>query len=67
MVRKTVSRDGEVWTKDEVRQLRKVFGNNSNATVAGLLGRSVKAVEHKAARLGLRKTKTYLRSIGRPV
>ena len=62
---KAANRDGEVWTKEEVRQLRKVFGNNSNATVGTLLGRSAKAVERKAARLGFTKTKRYLRGLGR--
>lgn len=56
---------GQEWTKDEVKMLRKLFGNRSNETVANMLNRSIKAVERKASRLGLRKTKKYMRSLGK--
>ena len=58
-------RAGEVWTNGEVRTLRKIFGNTSNRSVATALDRSPKAVERKASKLGLTKTKKYLRSLGR--
>lgn len=63
----TTNKQGQDWTKEEVKALRKLFGNNSNAEVAQELDRTPKSVERKAAKLGLRKTKKYLRSIGRPV
>ena len=56
---------GSVWTREEVRTLKQIFGNTSNATVAARLGRTAKAVERKAAKVGLTKTKRYLKSLGR--
>ena len=53
------------WTKEEIRALKKIFGGNSNRSVAGILERTPKAVERKAAKLGLAKTKKYLRTLGR--
>lgn len=55
------------WTNEDVRMLRRIFGNNSNTVVAARLGRSPKAVERKASKVGLTKTKKYLRSLGRSV
>jgi len=62
---KTTSRQGEFWTREEVRTLRSLFRGRSNVEVAQLLDRSAKAVERKAAKMGLTKTKKYLRSLGR--
>lgn len=59
------SKQGDVWTKEEVRALRQLFGRQSNVDVAEVLDRTPKAVERKAAKLGLRKNKKYLRSLGR--
>jgi hypothetical protein len=56
---------GSVWTREEVRTLKQIFGNSPNATVAARLGRTPKAVERKAAKVGLTKTKRYLKSLGR--
>lgn len=67
MARKTNSRNGVEWSREEVRTLRTIFRNSSNAEVATVLGRTPKAVERKASKLGLTKTKKYLRSIGRTV
>lgn len=58
-------RQGSVWSREEVRTLRKVFGNSPNTKVATLLQRSPKAVERKASKLGLQKTQKYLRTLGR--
>ena len=58
-------KQGEVWTTGEVRTLKKIFGNTSNQSVAVALDRTPKAVERKASKLGLTKTKKYLRSLGR--
>ena len=61
----TVKNEVGVWTVGEVRTLRKLFSNRSNREVAMTLDRSPKSVERKAARLGLVKTKKYLRTLGR--
>jgi len=58
-------RRGEEWTREEIRSLRKLFRANSNQSVANVLERTPKAVERKAAKLGLVKTKKYLQSLGR--
>ncbi len=61
------NRQGEAWTREEIRTLRSIFRGRSNVDVAVVLDRSPKAVERKASKLGLTKTKKYLRSIGRTV
>jgi len=54
-----------LWSKSEVALLRKLFPNNPTAKVAARLGRSLDTVRKKASRIGLKKTKKYLRSLGR--
>ena len=58
-------RQGEDWTRDEIKTLKQLFRSNSNADVAKVLERTSKSIERKAAKLGLKKTKKYLRSLGR--
>lgn len=58
---------GEIWTKEEVRTLKSLFRNQSNFEVAQTLQRTPKSVERKASRLGLTKTKKYLRTLGRAI
>jgi hypothetical protein len=53
------------WSKSDIHQLKKLFPNNATARVAARLGRPAKTVERKAYRMGLKKSKKYLRSIGR--
>ena len=65
MARKRLQKKGTVWTKEEVRALKKSFGNNSNFIVATQLQRTPKSVERKASKLGLTKTKRYLKTLGR--
>lgn len=67
MAKRTLNRQGEAWTREEIRTLKSVFRNRSNSEVAELLDRTPKAVERKASKLSLTKTKKYLRSIGRSV
>ena len=64
---KNTSRQGAAWTREEIRTLRSIFRNKSTADVALMLDRTTKAVERKASKLNLTKTKKYLRSIGRSV
>ena len=53
------------WTPDDLRTLKKQFGNHATAEVADDLGRPTDAVKKKASRMGLRKTKTYMKKLGR--
>jgi len=54
-----------LWSKSEVSLLRKLFPNNPTANVAARLGRSTDTVKKKASRIGLKKSKKYLKSLGR--
>lgn len=54
-----------LWTKDDLKLLKKMFANSATADVAAKLGRPTEAVKKKASRMGLRKTKKYMKSLGR--
>jgi len=54
-----------LWSKSEVALLRKLFPNNLTAKIAARLGRSLDTVKKKASRMGLKKTKKYMKSLGR--
>jgi len=54
-----------LWSKSEVSLLKKLFPNNPTAKVAAGLGRSLDTVKKKASRIELKKTKKYLKSLGR--
>ena len=54
-----------LWSPSEIKLLRKLFSNTPTADIAKELGRPTDAVKKKASRMGLRKTKRYLKSIGR--
>ena len=54
-----------LWSKDEVKLLKKLFSNNLTAQIAAELCRSTDVVKKKASRMGLRKSKKYLKSLGR--
>jgi hypothetical protein len=54
-----------LWSKSEVALLRKLFPSNPTAKVAAKLGRSLDTVKKKASRIGLKKSKKYLKSLGR--
>ena len=54
-----------LWSKSEIRILKKEFPNKSCTEVAAKLGRPLYAVKRKAYRLGIHKTKRYLKSLGR--
>ncbi|MHC4791396.1 MAG: hypothetical protein ACYS8Y_08190 [Planctomycetota bacterium] len=53
------------WSAADVKLLRKLFPNTPTAKVAKEVGRKTDAVKKKASRMGLRKSKRYLKSIGR--
>jgi hypothetical protein len=54
-----------LWSKSEITLLRKLFPNNPTAKIAVRLGCSLDTVKKKASRMGLKKSKKYLKSLGR--
>ena len=54
-----------LWSRSELALLKKLFPNNLTAKVAAELGRPNDAVKKKASRMGLRKSKRYLKTLGR--
>jgi hypothetical protein len=54
-----------LWSKSELNLLKKLFPNNPTAQIAAKLGRPTDAVKKKASRMGLRKAKQYMKSLGR--
>jgi hypothetical protein len=54
-----------LWTPDDVKLLRKLFSTTPTSKIAKELGRKTDAVKKKASRMGLRKSKKYMRSLGR--
>ncbi|MBW8039225.1 MAG: hypothetical protein FVQ85_04425 [Planctomycetes bacterium] len=52
------------WTKAEVTLLKKMFPNNVTTKVAAKLGRPVDNVKKKAYKMGLKKTKKHLKTLG---
>lgn len=53
------------WTKEEIKDLKKIYKNVSNDQLAKLFGRKRSSIVSKASRLGLRKSAIYLRLMGR--
>ncbi len=53
------------WSKSDIQTLKKLFPNNPTAMIAKKLGRPTDAVKKKASRMGLRKSKKYMKSLGR--
>lgn len=54
-----------LWTKSDISTLKKLFPSNPTAMIADKLGRPTDAVKKKASRMGLRKSKKYMKSLGR--
>ncbi len=63
MAKKKTELKRGAWSKDELKQLKKLFGSRSTAEVAAELNRPTEAVKKKASRLGLTKTKTYRKKV----
>jgi hypothetical protein len=53
------------WSKDDLKELKKLFPDRPTAEVAASLGRPTEAVKKKASRMGLKKSRRYMRSLGR--
>lgn len=54
-----------LWSKSDSNLLKKLFPNNPTAKIAAKLGRKTDAVKKKASRMGLRKSRRYLKTLGR--
>jgi len=54
-----------LWTTADVNQLKKLFPETPTAQIAKKLGRKLDTVKKKASRMGLKKSKRYLRKLGR--
>ncbi len=54
-----------MWPTADVNTLKKLFAENPTAMIAKKLRRSVDTVKKKASRMGLKKSKRYLKKIGR--
>ncbi|MBN2019289.1 MAG: hypothetical protein JW749_03590 [Sedimentisphaerales bacterium] len=53
------------WSKKDLNLLKRLFPVNPTSKVAKKVGRKTDAVKKKASRMGLKKSKAYLRRIGR--
>jgi DNA-directed RNA polymerase specialized sigma24 family protein len=54
-----------LWPKADINTLKRLFSDHATAEIAAKLGRSTETVKKKASRLGLRKSKKYMKSLGR--
>jgi len=54
-----------LWSKADVNTLKRLFPDHATAEVAAKLGRSTETVKKKASRMGLRKSKRHMKSLGR--
>jgi hypothetical protein len=57
--------DKGLWTKADVNTLKRLFATHPTAEIAAKLGRPTEATKKKASRMGLRKSKKYMKSLGR--
>ncbi|MFH0981906.1 MAG: hypothetical protein V2A79_10235 [Planctomycetota bacterium] len=53
-----------LWTKEELRTLKRMFPHNTTWEVAYELNRAMEAVKKKASRLGLKKSRRHLKGLG---
>jgi hypothetical protein len=53
------------WSTRDVNLLKKLFPTNPTSKIAGKLRRKTDAVKKKASRMGLKKSKKYLKSLGK--
>lgn len=54
-----------LWSKSDINLLKRLFAATPTAQIAVKLGRKTDAVKKKASRMGLSKSKSYLKSLGR--
>jgi hypothetical protein len=53
------------WSKGDISMLKKLFPTTATSKIAKKMGRKTDAVKKKASRMGLKKSKAYLKRIGR--
>jgi hypothetical protein len=53
------------WSKGDISMLKKLFPVTPTSKIAKKMGRKTDAVKKKASRMGLKKSKAYLKRIGR--
>jgi hypothetical protein len=53
-----------VWSKEDIKALKKMFPNTSTKDLAKKFNRKPKSVEAKSSQLGLKKTTKYLKKMG---
>jgi hypothetical protein len=53
------------WSTKDLNLLKRLFPTTPTSKVAAKVRRKLDAVKKKASRMGLRKSKVYLRRIGR--
>ena len=53
------------WTSKDVNLLKKLFPATPTAKIAAKLGRATDAVKKKASRMCLKKSRAYMRKLGR--
>jgi hypothetical protein len=53
------------WSTRDVNLLKRLFPTNPTSKIAKKLRRKTDAVKKKASRMGLKKSKKYLKSLGK--
>ncbi|MGA2172884.1 MAG: hypothetical protein ABSG82_07735 [Sedimentisphaerales bacterium] len=53
------------WSGRDINLLKRLFPVTATSKIARKMGRKTDAVKKKASRMGLKKSKVYLRRIGR--
>ncbi len=53
------------WSTRDINLLKRLFPTNPTSKIAKKLKRKTDAVKKKASRMGLKKSKKYLRSLGK--
>ena len=54
-----------VWSTKDVNLLKKLFPTNPTSKIAKMVKRKTDAVKKKASRMGLKKSKKYLKTLGK--
>jgi len=53
------------WSPDEIKTLKKEYPNKKTEDLAEEMGRSLDSLKAKASSMGMKKSKKYMKSIGR--
>ena len=60
MKRKGHKSEYKPWTADDISRLTELYPSMKNEELEAVLGRSITSIQHKATRLGLRKSEEHL-------